>query len=165
MLYASSPVKRGPSGFFMARLFSRKTEEEEPGGSLYVYDTCVVVDCAQWLDSMAACAKARFPDADIRVQQSSSSITGFCIVLRLAPAPEVLPSLREDEVLYCADSDNGSRAAHPLLAALSRVWRRLPSAAQKHAQHLLGLLVLLSILHCTRMAVQATMSTAAGGMG
>ena len=23
----------------------------------YVYDTCVVVDCAQWLDAMASCAK------------------------------------------------------------------------------------------------------------
>lgn len=38
------------------------TEDDEASAVVettqrYVYDTCVVVDCAQWLDAMAACTK------------------------------------------------------------------------------------------------------------
>lgn len=54
-------------------------------GVRYMYDTCVAVDCPQWLDAMAACTKAKFPDANISVTHSSSSLSGFCVVLRLPP--------------------------------------------------------------------------------
>ena len=52
----------------------------------YAYDTCIVVDCSQWLDIMASYTKAWFPDVDIRVVHSASSLSGFCVVMKL-PTP------------------------------------------------------------------------------
>lgn len=49
----------------------------------YIYDTCVLVDLSQWKDEMSICVKSRFPDAEIRVVHSSSSLTGFCVVMKL----------------------------------------------------------------------------------
>jgi hypothetical protein len=34
-------------------------DDDDTNQQQYVYDTCVVVDCSQWLDAMAACTKAR----------------------------------------------------------------------------------------------------------
>jgi hypothetical protein len=53
--------------------------------SVYVYDLCMVVDCSQWRDDMTACVKARFPDAEIRIVSSNSSLSGFCVAIRLRP--------------------------------------------------------------------------------
>ncbi len=76
---------------------------------MYVYDLCMVVDCSQWRDDMTACVKARFPDAEISVVSSNSSLSGFCVAIRLRP---LIPQPRarggicpwESAVAACASS-------------------------------------------------------------
>lgn len=46
-------------------------------------DTCSLVDVPIWTQDMATCTKSRFADADIQVVQSSASLSGFSVVIRL----------------------------------------------------------------------------------
>lgn len=40
----------------------------------------LLVDVAYWTDDMATCTKHRFPNVSICVQQSRSSLSGFCVI-------------------------------------------------------------------------------------
>jgi hypothetical protein len=44
------------------------------------------MDVAQWTHDMATCTQTRFPGVDIRVAQAAGSLSGFSVVLRLAPS-------------------------------------------------------------------------------
>ena len=64
------------------------------------YDTCVLMDLCQWGDEVAICVKSRFPDVAIRVVHSTTSLTGFGVVLTLPPQPQ--------QRLYCCDGSQSS---------------------------------------------------------
>ncbi len=149
----------------------------------YIYDTCIAVDCSQWLDAMASCTKARYPDVDIRVVQSASSLTGFCIVFRLPP-----PSADGYEYVTWRSSNEGETddpaadddalCATPFfsLACLNkwqqRCFKRVSDVfkwsfrficfmplhlylkASRQKSHLMGMLILYGMLHGTYILVK-----------
>jgi len=158
-------------------------QQQQQSRVRYIYDTCVAVDCSQWLDAMASCTKARYPDVDIRVVHSSSSLTGFCIVFRLPP-----PSAEGYEYVSwngANDSATSNDDAHQdesftatpffSLAYLNlwqkRWFKRASTCAQRlvrcvcfipmslllrasqQRSHLLGMLVLYGMLHGTYILV------------
>jgi hypothetical protein len=47
------------------------------------YDTCVVVDICQWSDDMTICTKHRFPEVQLSMVHSTTSLTGFSIVMKI----------------------------------------------------------------------------------
>jgi hypothetical protein len=71
ILYACSPNSTG-----------KEHCEGDPGALDFLYDTCVLVDLSQWKDEMNMCVKSRFADVEIRVAQSNTSLSGFCVVMR-----------------------------------------------------------------------------------
>lgn len=154
----------------------------EPPGVRYIYDTCVAVDCTTWLDAMASCTKAKFPDADIRVTHSPSSLTGFCVVLRLPP-PIIdgyeFITLSSDETESCREDNDSPHASRGILSSISllnqwqhRSSRRLSLAARRCISfacryplllylqmyrskgHIAGIIVLYAILHGTYFLVK-----------
>ncbi len=140
---------------------SHQQGAEVPGTVRYVYNTCVLVDCAQWLDSMAACTKARFPDVEIRVQQSQSSLTGFCIVLRLQP-----DAVEDTDYELIASASHAARSSKDRRATSSWWQRKFQwlgtiTLVPSWRSHALGAIVLCGILQCARVAVQGTISAAA----
>lgn len=80
------PIKHtrlGRLGEYLARL----CRIDERGGRI-IYDqphgSAIISDIAVWTQDMATCTRSRFPDADIQVVQSSASLSGFSVVVRLA---------------------------------------------------------------------------------
>ena len=71
ILYACSPISTG-----------KEHCEGDSGALDFLYDTCVLVDLSQWRDEMNMCVKSRFADVEIRVAQSNTSLSGFCVVMR-----------------------------------------------------------------------------------
>jgi hypothetical protein len=76
-----------------------------------VYDTCIVVDCSQWLDVMASYTKAKFPDVNICVAHSNSSLSGFCVILKMPPPPPSSQGRGALESSYCMVSRSEDGAA------------------------------------------------------
>lgn len=140
----------------------------------YVYDTCVVVDCSQWSDVMSECTKARFPGVDIRITHSPTSLSGFCVVLKLPyhatslddPHPKSQVS-RSKKQLQDGNSrgekrDGSShslilRIVHRCAAAVADLVMS-PARIEKKWAHLAGAVLLCGMLHLTYCAVNAMAS-------
>jgi len=83
--------------------------------NVVVYDTCVVVDICQWTDNMTICTKHRFPEVELSIVHSTTSLTGFSIVMKINP-----PVCQEDMISRVLSSaqhscngvvDKGSKAS------------------------------------------------------
>jgi hypothetical protein len=57
------------------------------GGRIVVLgnDACVVYDIPQWTDAMVRCVLNRFPETSFTVSYTANSLTGFQVLLTLAP--------------------------------------------------------------------------------
>ncbi len=133
----------------------------------YVYDTCMLVDCSVWRDDMATCVKGRFPSVDIRIMSSSTSLSGFCVVMRMCPSASELCA---SSLVGANRSSVGGDNNHMLLdgsyemlesnnsSVLRRCVRLLNTLSSRlgfrcgglHAQAF-GVAVLCCILQATRM--------------
>lgn len=80
-LQTPNPKQKYRVGEFGGRVFYASS-----GDDFVVYDTCVVVDICQWSDDMTICTKNRFPEAEVSIVHSTTSLTGFSVVMRIQPA-------------------------------------------------------------------------------
>ena len=140
---ALTPSPSGPS-----------QQSQQPGCTRYIYDTCVVVDCAQWSDAMNACTRAQFPDAEIRIQQSDSSLTGFCIVLRLQPLKAGWPGDYDYENDYEILENHNKRQSSRWRSILHSTIRLCTNAGGKWTHHVAGVVIMCSILHMAHLATR-----------
>lgn len=144
------------------------------GGAMYAYDTCIVVDCSQWLDVMASYTKARFPDVDIRVVHSASSLSGFCVVMKLANQHQHQHegggiSCGEEFSSYCMVARNSDQAAGRLPSAtwggdgdcgwVRRAWKQMYSTGKGKGNQFPGVLALGCILLGTCYALRCLVAT------
>jgi hypothetical protein len=131
----------------------------------YVYNTCMLVDCSVWLDDMATCVKGRFPSVNIRIMSSSTSLTGFCVVMRMCPASQLcaLSLVGANHSSVCSDNHMLLDGSYKMLesnnsSVLRRCARLLNTLSSRlgfrccglHAQAF-GVAELCCILQATRM--------------
>jgi hypothetical protein len=70
----------------------------------------LLTDIAYWTDDMAVCTKHTFPEVNICVQQSRSSLSGFCIVFSL------------DERFRKTEKGSSGPSIHGIVMALAAVF-------------------------------------------
>ena len=147
----------GSRGIDQSQQLSQQ-QQQQPICTRYIYDTCVVVDCTQWSDAMNACTLAQFPDVQIRIQQSDSSLTGFCIVLRLQPLKTGWQGDYDFENDYEILGSNSHGNKH--FSVWHSIWHRasrlciMQCTAGKWTQHVAGMVVLCGILHMAHLATR-----------
>ena len=68
----------------LARWLHTLIASERHGGRTIRTDesTVVLYDCPQWSDSHSHALCGRFPDADVTIMPSESSLSGFIVVVR-----------------------------------------------------------------------------------
>jgi hypothetical protein len=74
-------------GYAVAKYLERFTfprdQHSVPNGRVYKVDErkCIVSDMMTWSADMSDCVQGRFPGCIINVQHSTSSITGFLVII------------------------------------------------------------------------------------
>ena len=134
----------------------------------YVFDTCYVVDLCQWKDDMTVCVKSRFPEADVKIVHSTTSLTGFCVVIKIPPpekggascaAGGLLPGLDAllgdyEFVDSCIDSNPGPPAGKRVQGASAGGGQseeeRVPASLHGTIRACMGILARLAMPACTR---------------
>jgi hypothetical protein len=75
---------------YVERLTTPKDQDSNTTGRVYKVDSsqCIVTDLMLWTNDMNDCVHARFPGCQVTIRHTTSSITGFVVVIRIqSPRP------------------------------------------------------------------------------
>lgn len=88
----------------LSQFLLKLVNSERYGGRIVLTDnaTAILYDCGVWSDAHSQALSNHFPECEVRILQSSSSLSGFVIAVKLHKGMIAYPWISAALIILCA---------------------------------------------------------------